>query len=128
MREPSDCVPGLRASVELTVAEADTASALGSGDLPVLGTPRVVALCEQAAVAALGGCLEQGQTSVGSWLEVDHQVPTPLGGQVLAEAVLLGVHGRRLEFSVSVTNGDEREVAHCRHRRVVVDRESFGQP
>ncbi len=127
MREPNDCAPGRRASVALTVAEADTASALGSGDLPVLGTPRVVALCEQAAVAALGDCLHESQTSVGSWLEVDHVAPTPLGEHVVAEAVLLGVHGRRLEFSITVTDGREQEVARCRHRRVVVDRESFGQ-
>ncbi|MFO8077003.1 MAG: thioesterase family protein [Actinomycetota bacterium] len=127
MREPNDCVPGRRASVELTVAEADTAIALGSGDLPVLGTPRVVALCEQAAVAALDDCLHESQTSVGSWVEVDHNAPTPIGGHVVAEAVLLGVHGRRLEFSVTVANGGEQEVARCRHRRVVVDRETFAQ-
>ena len=127
MQEPNACMPGRRASVALTVGEADTASALGSGDLPVLGTPRVVALCEQAAVAALGDCLAEGQTSVGSWLEIDHLAPTPLGGEVAAEAVLLGVHGRRLEFSITVTDASEDEVARCRHRRVIVDRESFGQ-
>lgn len=125
MQHIDGCTPGRRASVTLTVSEADTAAALGSGDVDVLGTPRVVALCEQAAVRALGECLDEGQTSVGSWVEVEHNAPSRIGAEVTAEAVLLGVHGRRLEFAITVTDGDE-EVAHCKHRRVIVDRATFG--
>lgn len=124
MIEVEDCSPGRRASVQLTVAEDDTARAMGSGEVPVLASPRVLALAERAAVQAMGSCLPEGKTSVGSWVEMEHLAPTPVGRTVVAEAVLLGVHGRRLEFSVSVREGEE-EIAHVRHRRVIVDRARF---
>lgn len=117
-------VPGRRARATLTVAAADTAKAIGSGDVEVLATPRVLALAERAAVEALGDSLPEGRTSVGSWVELQHHEPTRVGVEVTAEAVLLGVHGRRLEFSISVSDG-QREVAHCRHRRIVVERDAF---
>lgn len=127
MIEVDGCSPGRRATVELTVAEADTALAMGSGDVPVLASPRVLALAEQAAVLAIGSCLPEGKTSVGSWVELEHMRPTPIGGTVVAEAVLLGVHGRRLEFSVTVREpgAADEEVAHVRHRRVMVSRSRF---
>lgn len=117
--------PGRRAHRELTVKEADTALAMGSGDVPVLASPRVLALAEAAAVQALEGGLADGLTSVGAWAELDHRMPTPVGGVVTAEASLLGVHDRRLEFVVSVTDADGNEVARLRHRRIVVDRDRF---
>jgi fluoroacetyl-CoA thioesterase len=120
-----DCMPGRRATVTLTVGEADTALAMRSGDVPVLASPRVVALAEQAAVQAMDGALEEGRTSVGGWVELEHSEPTRVGETVAAEAVLLGVHGRRLEFSVSVRNEAGDEVAHLRHRRVIVSRDRF---
>jgi fluoroacetyl-CoA thioesterase len=122
--KPHDCLPGRRATVTLTVAPSDTAKAIGSGDVDVLATPRVLAIAEEAAVRALGDCVPPGQTSVGSWVEIEHRAPSRIDDEVTAEAVLLGVHGRRLEFSISVRSG-VTEVAHCRHRRIVVDRESF---
>lgn len=122
-----DCSPGRRATVELTVGEADTALAMGSGDVPVLASPRVLALAEQAAVLAMGDSLEDGKTSVGAWVELEHTKPTAVGRTVVAEAVLLGVHGRRLEFSISLRelDGGDEEVAHIRHRRVIVSRSRF---
>lgn len=122
--ESHDCVPGRRAAVTATVTAEDTAESLGSGDVPVLATPRLLTLAEAAAVRALGDCLKPGQTSVGTWVQVEHLAPGRIGDQVTADAVLLGVHGRRLEFSIIVTSGDD-EIAQCRHRRVVVDREAF---
>lgn len=122
--ELQGCLPGRRARIELTVGPADTADAMGSGDVPVLATPRVVSLAEEAAVRALDGCLPPELTSVGAWAEVEHFRPSRVGARVTADAVLLGVHGRRLEFSISVTE-DGADVAHCRHRRIVVDRDAF---
>lgn len=119
-----DCRPGRRATVSLEVTEADTALAMGSGDVAVLATPRVLALAEQAAMQALGACLPEGKTSVGAWVELEHLLPSRVGQTVQAEAVLMGVHGRRLEFSISVTSGGA-EVAHCRHHRVLVSRSRF---
>ena len=110
-----------RGRVMLTVSEADTATAMRSGDVPVLATPRVVALCEEAACAALAGVLEPGSTSVGTWIELEHLAPTPVGAEVVAEAALTHAEGRRLEFDVTVSQGDA-VVARGRHRRQVVDR------
>ena len=123
---PDACVPGRRASVDLRVTEDDTAAALGSGDVDVLGTPRVLAIAEEASRRALGDCLGPELTTVGSWVEIEHKAPSHVGDDVRADAVLLGVHGRRLEFSVTVTSGDT-EVAHIRHRRKIVERAKFGQ-
>jgi predicted thioesterase len=124
MTDVEGCNPGRRAEVALTVTEDDTALAMGSGDVPVLASPRVLALAEQAAVLALDGCLPEGKTSVGAWTELEHTAPARVGARVVAEAVLIGVHGRRLEFSISVRE-DGEEVAHVRHRRVLVSRTRF---
>ncbi len=115
---------GLSASVELVVTDDDTAIALGSGSVPVLGTPRLVGLCEQAAVAAIDGLLETGSTSVGMRVQVDHLMPTVVGVPVTAEATLEKVSGRRLTFTVSVS--DPRGlIAAGRVTRVIVDVERF---
>jgi predicted thioesterase len=124
MQQVEGCNPGRRATVELVVGADDTALAMGSGDVPMLASPRVVALAEQAAMRALGECLPEGKTSVGAWVELEHLSPTPLGRKVEAEAILLGVHGRRLEFSI-VVREDGEEIARVRHRRVLVSRERF---
>jgi len=116
--------PGLTGRVHLDVAEADTAAALGSGDVPVLATPRVVALCEQASLAALGAVLSADQTSVGQRVQIDHLAPTGIGGAVTADATLEKIEGRRLTFTVAV-NDRCGLVAAGRVTRVVVERERF---
>ncbi|HEX3947255.1 MAG TPA: hotdog domain-containing protein, partial [Acidimicrobiales bacterium] len=101
---PSEAAPpldpglaaGLCARVSLTVGEPDTAASLGSGDVPVLGTPRLVALCEEASCRALDGHLGRGRTSVASRIRFDHLAPVPVGAVVVAEATLERVEGRRL--------------------------------
>ena len=116
--------PGLVVSIERTVGESDTASVLGSGDVDVLGTPAVVALCEQAAVRAVSDALSSGQTTVGVRVDIEHVAPTPPGGRVVARARLSAVNGRRLQFDVEAS--DERGViARGSHSRVLVDRERF---
>jgi predicted thioesterase len=116
--------PGLSATVELTVAEGDTALALGSGDVPVLATPRVVRLAEQASVAAVEGHVPEEHTTVGYRVQLDHLAPTGVGGTVSAEAILENVEGRRLTFRVSVNDG-RGLVAAGRITRVVVERARF---
>lgn len=116
--------PGLSGEVELEVGEADTALALRSGEVPVLGTPRIVALCEEASVLALEGRLPEGETTVGHTIQLDHVAPTRVGGRVRAEATLQKVAGRRLTFNVSVS--DQRGlVAAGKITRVVVDTDRF---
>lgn len=115
---------GASAQLELTVTDADTAQTVGSGDVPVLATPRVLALAEAATVRALARRLESGTTTVGTRVELSHRAPTPIGRSVRATATLSAVEGRRLTFDVIVTDG-EAVVAEVRVERVLVDRAKF---
>lgn len=121
---PASMTPGLAARVQLTVTDADTAQALGSGDVPVLGTPRVLALAEAATVVATATRMPAGMTTVGTRVELDHRTPTPVGRTVVAEARLAKVDGRRLLFEVTVRDGDT-VVADGRVERVLLDRHRF---
>jgi len=112
--------PGLTASAELVVTDADTAIAMRSGSVPVLATPRLIALAEEASVAALDGVLAPGQTSVGTKVQIDHLAATAVGQAVRAEASVEKVNGRRVIFTVSV-NDARGLVAVGRVTRVVVD-------
>ncbi len=116
--------PGLSATATLVVSDTDTAIAHRSGDVPVLATPRVVGLAEQATVHAVSEVLDEGQTTVGFRVQLDHLAPTPVGGEVVAEATLEAVESRRLTFRVAVNDG-RGLVAAGRITRVVVDRERF---
>jgi fluoroacetyl-CoA thioesterase len=93
---------GLSGSASRTVTEADTASTQGTGSVPVISTPSVVLLAEQAAVAAVDGHVPAGHTTVGYRVQLDHLAPVPVGEEVTAEAVLETIEGRRLTFRVSV--------------------------
>lgn len=116
--------PGARGEASLVVGEADTAIAMRSGTVPVLATPRVVALVEEASVIAVEGSLAPGTTTVGMRVQLDHLQPTKVGDEVTAEAVLDRVEGRRLMFTVSVS--DQRGlVAAGKVTRVLVDLERF---
>ena len=116
--------PGSSASIDLTVGEADTAIAHRSGSVPCLATPRVVSLSEEACVLVIEGQLDEGATTVGQRVQIDHLQPTPVGNLVTAEATLETVQGRRLVFTVSV-NDDRGLVAAGRITRVVVDEIRF---
>ncbi|MEN8112789.1 MAG: hotdog domain-containing protein [Actinomycetota bacterium] len=115
---------GTTARVPLVVGEVDTAVALGSGDVPVLGTPRVVALMEEAAVAAVSGALDEGTTSVGTRISVDHLAASAVGATVEARAQVVGVDGRAISFRLSVHESGKL-VAKGTHTRFVVDRQAF---
>ena len=118
--------PGLVGSIELTVKDGDTAEALRSGDVPMLATPRLVALSEEATVQALQGQLESKFTTVGMRVQIDHLLPVPVGRSVRCEAKLVEVEGRRLIFTVSV-NCEQGLVAAGKVTRVIVNRERFIQ-
>ncbi len=116
--------PGLRGVAEIVVGDADTARSLGSGDVDVLGTPRVVALVERATLAALAGRLDAARTTVGSRVELDHLAPSGVGATVRAEVTLEAVHGRRLVFTATVSEAG-RVVARGTLTRVEVERARF---
>lgn len=118
------CDPGLRKVRSLVVADEHTAIALGSGDVPVVGTPALLALAEGACVEAIAHDLDDDETSVGAWAEIDHLAAAGPGATIQATATLIGHHNRRLEFSVIVEH-DGEPIARIRHRRVLVDRKRF---
>src|SRR6201995_3365401 len=91
---------GRRAEVTIATGGADTAAALGSGDVPVLAAPRLLALAEAATVRALDGALAPGQTSVGTSVRLEHTAASPVGMRITVTAELTGVDGRRLTFSI----------------------------
>ena len=117
-------MPGLRGRATHTITDADTAVALRSGEVPVLGTPRLVALMEESTVQALDGLLVDGETSVGMRIHVDHVSPAAPGVVVTAEAVLEVVEGRRLTFGATATV-DDTVVATATIIRVVVETQRF---
>lgn len=115
---------GLTHTSTMTVTAADTAASRGSGDMPVLATPAMMALMENAAMMAVAPVLEAGQTTVGGQIDSSHLKPTPVGAVVTAMAVLEKVEGRKLYFRISASQGDSL-IGEGRHLRFVVDRERF---
>ncbi len=115
---------GLTHTSSLTVTEALTAKAMGSGDLPVLATPAMMALMENAAMTAVAPELPEGSTTVGGHMESSHLKPTPVGAEVKAEATLTKVDGRKLYFTVKAMQGDT-VIGEGSHLRFIVDRERF---
>lgn len=120
----SELTPGLRAEVQTTVTEADTAARWGSGLVPVFSTPALAGLMESAAVAALHGHLPAGQTTVGGRIDVRHLAATPVGLTVRAAATLTALEGRKLVFHIEAW--DEREkVGEAVHERYLIDEARF---
>lgn len=112
-------------SVEHTVTEADTAERLGSGDLPVLATPRLINWLERAAFLAAAEGLAEGQTTVGTLVTVEHTKATPVGATVVLTCSKPVSDGRRLIFHISVLDVAGEVVATGEIHRAVVDRDRF---
>jgi predicted thioesterase len=116
-------------TLDFEVTEADTARALGSGDVEVLATPRLLAWCEAATVAELsarlGDELPSGQTSVGSRVRFEHVAATPVGGRASVTANLEHQDGRLVRFAVSAVDRAGRLIATGEVTRVIVDRQRF---
>lgn len=117
---------GDSATLRFTVTDADTAAAVGSGDLAVLGTPRLLAWCEAATCAALADSLSAEQTSVGTRVSLEHLAASPVGETLEVQATVAYVDGRLVRFQVAASHAaDGRVVGHGEVTRVVVDRERF---
>jgi fluoroacetyl-CoA thioesterase len=116
--------PGLVGRVAWEATERHSAQVWGSGAVAVFSTPSLVGLMEAAAMEALVGTLADGDTTVGTRIEVDHLAATPLGDTVRAEARLVSVDGRRLVFDVEARD-TVRPIGRARHERMVVSRDRF---
>ena len=116
---------GAQALVQHRVGADDTARALGSGDLDVLATPRLLAWCEQATVQSLAGRLDDASSTVGTRIELAHLRASPVGAVVTVRADLVHVDGRLLRFDVVAEDSDGVVLGHGQVTRVVVDRARF---
>ena len=91
---------GAKHQVKIIVSEEITAASMRSGSLPVLATPFMVALMEQAAAELCEKFTQEGISTVGTSLNIKHLAPTPVGAEVKAVAELLSFDGRKAEFKV----------------------------
>ena len=117
---------GTKCRLEQPVTEELTADAIGSGALPVFGTPFMAAMMENAALTALQTYLEEGLGSVGTRLDITHDAPTPIGMTVWAEAEIVSVseNGRMVEFKVSAWD-EKGPVGAGTHTRAIIKNEKF---
>lgn len=115
---------GLRGEVTSLVEPQDTAQEVGSGSLKVFATPCMVAMMEGAACEAIADCMPEGQTSVGTRLEIRHTSATPVGLEVRAEAELTAVEGKKLTFQVRAFD-EKGEIGSGIHERVLVTEQKF---
>ncbi len=116
---------GARGVILAVVSDDDTAVALGSGELPVLGTPRLLAWCEAATCRALEAGLSPGTSSVGTSVRLEHLAPSRVGEPVTVVAVVASADGRHLTFEVDATDAGGTVVGRGTIERVVVDDERF---
>ena len=115
---------GLKHTSELTVTEAVTAINIGSGDMPVLATPVMLALMENAAMLAVANKLPEGSTTVGGHIESSHLKPSKLGEKVSASAEVIKVEGKKIWFNIKAYSGVSL-LGEGTHLRFVVDKVAF---
>ena len=115
---------GMTGEATALVEKEDTAQAVGSGSLLVYATPCMAALMEGAACEALEGMLDEGKTTVGTALSIEHISATPVGLEVRAEAEITAVEGKVITFAVHAYD-EAGEIGRGIHTRVIVDSQKF---
>lgn len=117
---------GTKCQLEQTVTQEITAAAIGSGALPVFGTPFMAAMMENAALTCLQNFLDEGQGSVGTHLDISHDAPTPIGMKVWAEAEITAVseNGKMVDFAVKAWD-EKGPIGHGVHTRAIINNQRF---
>ena len=115
---------GLTYTSTTIVDNANTASAMGSGDMDVFATPALAALMENAAMNAVKPCLPEGSTNVGAMIQTSHVKPSAIGERISATATLEAEEGRKLTFKITAKD-TEGIVGEAVHIRYIVDRKRF---
>ena len=117
---------GTKCQREQTVTKELTAAAIGSGALPVFGTPFMAAMMENAAMTCLQNFLEEGQGSVGTHLNISHDAPTPIGMKVWAEAEIVSVseNGKMVDFAVKAWD-EKGPIGVGTHTRAIIKSDKF---
>jgi len=113
---------GTTGTAKTIVSKNNTAKSVKSGSLEVYSTPMMIALMEEAACNSLQ--LEEGQTSVGTYIAVEHKVASGLDNEVIAVATVTEVEGRKITFTVTAKSSD-MEIGEGTHIRYIVDAERF---
>ncbi len=121
-----DIYTGMQKMLTDTVTMDNAAKTLGSGNLLVYGTPAMLLLVEKTAVALLDGQLDEGMTTVGTNLNVEHVSATPLGAEVTCQVELTEIDRKRLVFSVEVKDA-AGVIGKGTHERFIVQAEKFQQ-
>ena len=120
----SNLQAGLSGTAKTVVTDKNTTQTMRSGSLPVFATPAMCALMEEAACAALLGCLDPGMGSVGVSLNISHDAPSAMGEEITATAQLTSVEGRKLKFTV-VAKDRHGVIGKGCHERFIIDNEKF---
>ena len=115
---------GLKNSSSTVVTDSLTASYIGSGDMPVLATPAMIALMENAAMVAVAPHLPEGSTTVAGFISSSHLKPSKIGETITAVAEVTKVEGKKIEFKVSAYSG-ETLLGEGTHTRFIVERQKF---
>ena len=115
---------GMKGIAQTVVEREDTAQEVGSGSLLVYATPCMVALMEGAACEAIAQALAEGQTTVGTALNIEHISATPVGLEVRAEATVTSVDGKVISFEVHAFD-EAGEIGRGSHTRVVFNSQKF---
>ena len=119
-----EIIVGMKGEVGTTVEREDTAMEVGSGSLLVYATPCMVALMEGAACEAIEEALAEGQTTVGTALNIEHVSATPVGLDVRAEATVTAVEGKVITFEVKAFD-EAGEIGRGTHKRVIIHSQKF---
>ena len=115
---------GIKGKQELLVTDKDTAKAVGSGGLNVFATPAMIALAEKTALQSILAYLSEGESTVGTKLDIAHIAATPVGMKVSCETELIEIDRRKLVFSVNVYDEVEK-IGEGTHERFIVNDEKF---
>ena len=115
---------GTSNTVDAIVNENMLAKSVGSGDLEVFATPMMIALMENAAATALSQFLEDGETSVGTMVNISHLSATVKGRNVSASATITAIYGKRVDFDITASD-DAGIIGKGAHSRFIVDSDRF---
>lgn len=115
---------GIKGLAQALVEQEDTAKAVGSGDLLVYATPCMVALMEGAACESIAPFLADGESSVGTMMNVSHTSATPVGMEVRAESVVTAIDSRKITFEI-VAYDECGQIGRAVHERVIIKADRF---
>ncbi|MGN0606591.1 MAG: thioesterase family protein [Oscillospiraceae bacterium] len=115
---------GLKGTAAVKADNSNTAKTMGSGSLDVFATPAMVALMEKSAVNAIADYLGDGETTVGTYLGIEHISATPVGMEITAVSEVTEVNGREIVFSVEASD-NAGVIGKGTHKRFIVNSEKF---